>query len=227
MKSRYTPLLFVLMLLVLRIPAAAGPGQDTGTASGFWWEVELKMSVTGSYRYEKNKTAHEGKYSFEIRSTGALEQDMSNDYILYAGEPEVTVLDWNESASNGQTGSEETNLKEKFQPELRLNYVLKESGKIYFDLEVFPKAPLPKAPHPFFAFLLPRSAMNKSINKKDKYNKNIVTGSNGIKIPEKSILRNDETVRSFSWLWRRNKAGLVNSHSVELAIKITRKTRDR
>jgi len=219
MKIKYALPLFVIMLLVLSAPAPAAPGQDTETASEFWWEVELEMSVTGNYRFKENNNTHSGEYSFEIHSTGALEQDMSKDYILYGGEPEITALNWRESVFNSRNNPETINLEEKIKPELRLNYVIKESGKIYFDLEVFLK-------DPFDHFLLPRSALNKSINKKDKYNKNIVKGSNNVLVPEKPILGKKETIREFNWLWRRNKAGLLHSHSVVLNIKITRKPRD-
>lgn len=217
MKIKYALPLFVIMLLVLSASAPAVPGQETEPASEFWWEVELEMSVTGNYRFKENNNTHNGEYSFEIHSTGALEQDMSKDYILYGGEPEITALNWKESISNGRNSPETINLEEKIKPELRLNYVIKENGKIYFDLEVFLKGP-------FDRFLLPRSALNKSINKKDKYNKNIVKGSNRVMVPEKPILGKEETIREFNWVWRRDKEGLLHSHSVVLKIKITRKS---
>lgn len=226
MKLRYILPLFILMILVLMAPGLAAAGQETGATSEFWWQVELDMSVIGSYRFSENNYTHDGRYSFEIHSTGALEQDMSKDYILYGGEPETTVLEWKESVPGAQNDPGAINLEEKIKPLLRLNYVLNESGSIYFDMEVFLETPHPDDSHPFSHFLLPRSALNKSINKKDKYNKNIVKGSNRVTIREKPILRKEETVKEFNWLWRRDKEGLLNSHSVVLTIKITRKIRD-
>jgi hypothetical protein len=205
-------LLCITALMFLR---SAAPGQDTEPKSEFWWEMELTMSVTGNYRCSFNNVDSHGEYSFDIRATGGLEQDISKDYILYSSDPEITALQWKDAA-----------LKKEMKPSLHLNYVLNESGYIYFDLEVVPQ-PLPAEDSGPFAFLLlPRSALNKDINKKDKYNKDIINGSNNIRIPEKSILGNDETVKEFKWKWQRNKNGLMNAHSVEMKIRIIRKKRE-
>lgn len=209
-------LLILLTALTLTIQSPASPhqDQDTETQSEFWWEMELTMSVNGNYHFNFNNIDHNGEYSFNIRTSGSLEQDMSKDYILYGGDPEITALEWKDPP-----------LTNEMKPGLRLNYVLNESGYIYFDLETFPLPPPGKEAGPFAFFLLPRSALNKDINKKDKYNKNIIKGSNNIKIPEKSILQKNETLNEFKWQWQRNKNGLMNSHSVEMKIKITRKKR--
>lgn len=217
MKTQYF-LLILLTALALTIhgPASSHRDQDTDanteTESEFWWEMELTMSVTGSYRYNFNNIDHDGEYSFNIRAAGGLEQDISKDYILYGGDPEITDLHWTDSTST-----------KEMKPGLRLNYVLNEGRYIYFDLEVFLQPSPTEEPGPFAHFLLPRSALNKDINKKDKYNKNVVQGSNNVRIPEESILQKDETFTEFKWQWERNKNGLMNAHSVEMKIKITRK----
>jgi hypothetical protein len=88
---------------------------------------------------------------------------------------------------------------------------------------VFLKTPAPGNPHPLEKFLLPRSALNKTINHHDKYNKNVVNGSNKIQMREKPILKQTETEKEFQWQWQRKKNGLSNTHSVKVELKIVKK----
>ncbi|MCP4150860.1 MAG: hypothetical protein GY757_24145, partial [bacterium] len=61
-----------------------------------------------------------------------------------------------------------------------------------------------------------------AIHPDDKYNKNVVSGSNGIKLPEKYVNKK-EAQKSFKWQWEKNDKTLLNSHNVTLEIKILKK----
>ena len=213
--KKHLLIIVLLSITTFIFKGSAAPTPETETNSEFWWEMELTMEVNGSYHFNFNNIDVNGEYSFDIRVPGSLEQDISKDYILYSGDPEITTLKWKDPT-----------LKKEIKPFLHLNYVLNENGYIYFDLEVILQPLLKEESGPISSLLLPRSALNKDINKKDKYNKDITGGSNNISIPEKSILGNDETVKEFKWQWQRNKNGLLNSHIVKMKIKITRKKRE-
>lgn len=216
LKSIYLISFFFLLAVLTVEPAVES---DPGFQS--WWQVELKMSISGDYGYNYNNKNHKGEYSFEILSTASMEQDCDKDYILYQGETNISVQKWKEIIDINTP--ETTDLAEKMKPDIRMNYVLKENRKLYFDFEVFLKTPAPGNSNPLEKFLLPRSALNKTINQHDKYNKNVVNGSNKIQMPEKFILKQTETEKEFQWQWQRKKNGFSNTHSVKVELKIVKK----
>jgi hypothetical protein len=154
-----------------------------------------------------------------------MEYDYSQDYILYQGDKKITALNWNEIVYNEKEGVKRRDLSNTIKPDTRLNYVLRENRKLYFDLETFLETPILESTDPFHKFLLPRSALNKTINGQDKYNKYVKKGSNGVQLPIKLILDQTETIKEFHWQWRRTNHDFKNSHSVELKLKINKKTR--
>ncbi|MDQ1353327.1 MAG: hypothetical protein QG657_3633 [Acidobacteriota bacterium] len=196
------------------------------TETGLWWEVQLFMTVSGSYRYNYNNDTITGEYSFKILSTASMEQDNSGDYILYPAGEQISVINWKERSADkeGDFKATPTDLAKAMTPGMQLNYVLKENRKVYFDFVVFLKAPIPDNGHPFKQFLLPRSALNQSIDRENKYNKNVRKGSNAVQIAEKLFLKQVETVKSFNWHWQREKPDFFNSHSVALELKIIKKS---
>jgi hypothetical protein len=208
---------FFFLLSVLTVEPAVE--SDPGFQS--WWQVELKLSVSGDYGYNHNNKDHKGEYSFEILSTAAMEQDCDKDYILYQGETNISVQKWREIINKNTPVT--TDLAGKIKPDIRLNYVLKENRKLYFDFEVFLKSPVPGDPDPLKEFLLPRSALNKSINHHDRYNRDVFGGSNKIRMPEKLILKQTEAGKEFQWQWQRRGTGFFNTHSVKVELKIIKK----
>lgn len=221
MKWKY---LFPSLLLILfpHVGQAGSPDVETGT----WWEVQLFMTVSGSYRYFYNNDMIAGEYSFKIMSTASIEQDSSGDYILYPAGEQISIINWKERSTDKEGDFKTTaiDLAKTMSPTMQLNYVIKENRKLYFDFEVLLKTPVPDNAHPFKQFLLPRSALNQGIDRKNKYNKNVRKGSNAVQIAEKLFLKQVETVKSFNWQWQRETPGFFNSHSAALELKIIKKS---
>lgn len=215
---------FLIFFLIFFVVNA--PGVDSDPDTEVWWRIEFLLSVNGDYQYSHNNNNYDGKYSFKIMLDAAIEYDYSKDYILYQGEKKITDLNWKEIVLNEKEGYKRRDLSNTIEPDTRLNYVLKEKGKLYFDFETFLKTPILENTDPFNKFLLPRSALNKTINCQDKYNKYVKKGSNGVQLPIKLILNQTETIKEFYWQWRRNNNDFKNSHSVELKLKINKKTKN-
>jgi hypothetical protein len=220
MKLKHPMVIFAVFFLLICNAAAADPRREESEP---WWQVELTMSVSGSYHYKNDGLTHDGKFSFDILLEAAMEYDMSKDFLLYGGESKITTVNWKEVVYTEDGGLNTADMSRTVNPVARLNYVLKERRELCFDLEAFLKTPIMEVSDPFKKFLLPRSELNKTINRKDKYNKNITGGTNKICMPEKLILTQPETLKSFNWQWKRKRDDFLNLHSVELKIKITRK----
>ncbi len=220
---RLKVLSFILLFILSPFKGQTGhPDTETGT----WWEVQLLMTVSGSYRYYYNNDTIAGEYSFKIISTASMEQDNSGDYILYPSGEQISVINWKERTADKEDGfkTTATDLAKTMTPSMQLNYVIKEYRKLYFDFEVFLKAPVLDNAHPFNQFILPRSALNQGIDRKNKYNKNVRKGSNVVQIAEKLFLKQVETVKTFNWQWQRENPNFFNSHSVALELKIIKKS---
>ena len=215
---------FLIFFLIFFAGNASGVDSDPDIE--VWWKIEFLLSVNGDYQYRHNNNNYDGKYSFKIMFDAAMEYDYSKDYILYPGEKKITALNWKEIVLNEKEGYKRRDLSNTIEPDIRLNYVLKEKGKLYFDFETFLKTPILENSDPFKKFLLPRSAQNKTINRQDKYNNYVKKGSNGVQLPIKLILNQRETIKEFYWQWQWNKDAFKNSHSVEIKIKINKKIRN-
>jgi len=214
--------LILLLILFPHVGQAGPPDSEIGT----WWEVQLFMTVSGSYRYYYNNDTIAGEYSFKIISTASMEQDNSGDYILYPAGEQISVINWKERKADKEGDFKTTaiDLAKTMTPGMQLNYVIKENRKLYFDFEVFLKAPVLDSTHPFKQFLLPRSALNQNIDRKNKYNKNVRKGSNAVHLTEKLFLKQVETVKTFTWQWQRGKSDFFNAHSAALELKIIKKS---
>lgn len=191
-----------------------------------WWRVDFDVSVTGHYRYVHDGNAYDGEYAFKIHMNASLELDSDEDFILYQGGKTVEELSWKEmitSEDSEDGGPKLHDLSETVEPEVVLHYVLKERRTLLFDFEVFLKTPHLEAEHPFRRVLLPRSALNKAIHPRDRYNKGVKGGSNKVHFPEKPILKQAESEKSYHWQWQRKKDEVSSRHETYLTIKITRK----
>lgn len=215
---------FVLFSLLIFSPLVGHAG-NLNVEPGTWWEVQLNITINGSYRYNFNDTAA-GEYVFKIKSTASIEQDYSGDYILYPESEQVSVVDWKEKRREKENGtiSTSTDFSKIMSPSLRINYVIKKEGELYFDFDIFLKNEIFNSPHPLKQLLLPCSALNHEINPKNKYNRDVRKGSNEIKIAEELFLNQLETIKSFGWEWQRDNPELFNSHSVVLELRIIKKS---
>jgi hypothetical protein len=214
------------LILLVVLPLFGAQTRLPDTEIGTWWEVQLIMTVSGSYRYFYNNDTVAGEYSFIIVSTASMEQDNSGDYILYPSGEQPTIINWKERPADkeGDFKTTATDLSKTMTPSMQLNYVLKENRKLYFDFQMFLKTPTIDNAHPLKQFLLPRSALNQNIDRKNKYNKSVRKGSNAVQIAEKLFLNQVETVKSFNWKWQRETTDLFNSHSAALELKIIKKS---
>ncbi|MCU0288291.1 MAG: hypothetical protein MUF15_18090 [Acidobacteria bacterium] len=216
MKNIYS---FVILFFIFLLPGiyAAASGMETRT----WWEIQLLINADGNYKYDTNDNTINGKYSFKIVSSASMEQDKSGDYILYQGSERIPVIDWQEtSADKIGNNITTTDLSKTMMPGIHLNYVIKKNGKLFFDFDIFFNAPIVDNGHPFKGFLLPRSALNQSLDPKNKYNKNVCQGSNSVEVLEEVFLNQEEMVKTFTWQWQRKKTDFFNSHNVTVELKI-------
>lgn len=230
MKKKF--ILSLWLIIFSPLMGHMGHASSLNVEPGTWWEIQLSMTSSGNYRYYYNEVIT-GEYSFKLVSNASIEQDNSGDYILYQGSEQVSIINWSEkSAVKGtEKGTEKedstvssSDLSKILSPSMRLNYVIKKDGELYFDFDVFLKNPPPDKAHPFNQFLLPRSALNQGINPKDKYNKYVRSGANEVKIAEKLFLKQLETGKSFRWEWQRDNPDFFNFHSVDLELKIIKKS---
>ncbi len=216
---------FFLILFVIFLKGNASV-LDSDSDTEPWWMIEFLLSVNGNYQYSHNNSTYNGEYSFQIMLSASMEHDYSQDYILYQGEKKITALNWKEIVYNENEGYKRKDLSNKIEPDIKLNYVLRENGNLYFDFETFLKTPFLENTDPFEKFLFPRSALNKTINPHDNYNKYIKKGSNNVHLPRKRILSQTKTLEEFHWQWQKNSDVFKNSHSVELKLIINKKTRN-
>ncbi|HLP62200.1 MAG TPA: hypothetical protein VK186_25390 [Candidatus Deferrimicrobium sp.] len=218
MKWKY----FLFIMLLILSPLIGYAHTDAGT--GTWWEIRLVITVNGHYRNHHDNNDIDGEYSFKIISSASMEQDVSGDYILYQGDEQIPVNHWQEKPVDNEEKIISSDQSKTFLPGMRLNYVIKKNGKLYFDFEIFLKAPVQESAHPFKPFLLPRSALNQSIDPKNKYNKGVRKGSNAVELAEKLFLNQEETVKTFNWEWQREYRDFFNSHTVVLELIIIKKS---
>ena len=182
----------------------------------------MVMAVKGNYRYGNSSNGFKGDFSFKVHLSEGMERD-NGDYIIYHGKQDLLGLKWKEIIYKGKKVKEETDLSEKITPVIKLNYVVRSEGKIYFDIEISPES----VPHDEMTrkikLLLPRSAENQRLHWKDRYNSSVRKGSNHVIIDDIRIYQKDEAAKTFKWSWRRKKQIWMNSHTVDLKLKIFRK----
>jgi hypothetical protein len=232
MKKRHT-LAFPLIVLMLAgfLLSASGQDQPTKKESPFWWQVELRISVNGTYNYRVNNKGFEGNYSFIAIVLGTMEED-EDDFIFLQAYQEIQGNKWREVVFNG-TGRIGTELGGKIKPEATVNYVFHEKGVLSFDFDFksiqvpFVSAVFPK---PVKSLQLPESAGDDSVYAKINYNKGIVGGSNRVTLAGKDIYKKNkkEINLVFQWKWKEENNGTnentswKNTHRVETKLKIIR-----
>jgi len=220
MKSKYQ-----LLIVLLVFGCFCSHLFSKHTDSGFWWQVEFKIVVSGQYNYQTNNIGFDGKYSFTTVLLGTLEED-EGDFIFLQAYQDIRGMKWKEVTHN-ENGRKEQNLVEKIKPEITLNYVFREKGDLSFDFD-FQPVPLPYKstifPTPVKQLRLPESAAEESINSRAKYKKGIVNGSNRVVLADTAIYHKEkkEVNRVFKWKWQEKKKSWKSVHEVDVRLKIIR-----
>jgi hypothetical protein len=199
-------------LLVLLIPR-----QD------LWWQVELRLEVSGRYEYRENPDSSEGisgHYTIILSAVGSLERD-NGDYILYPGESRVVRVRWVESMG-GESGRQVMDRSEQIKPELKFYYVLRRGSKIHLDFEVVSPWLAMERAAAYPDLLLPRSWENRLVHPGERYNKDIKEGSNRVCVPERPIYKREAVDDRFHWRWRRENLSASHDHRVDCRLKISR-----
>ncbi|HOW85802.1 MAG TPA: hypothetical protein P5119_01415 [Candidatus Aminicenantes bacterium] len=195
-----------------------------GPAGGaVWWEVRLDVSVEGAYTVRGGGAALAGNFSCRSRWEGRLEQD-GDDFLLVHLKTEV--LEWRLRERSGPAGSD--NVLEApagVQPDLAVNYVLKDGREVefVFDLDGV-TIPLHASPIslPLELPRVPGRAPGQD------YGDFVRRGTSRVAIPETDLLgRSPE--RRFSWSWRREKRLMkgpavldaIQSHTAEVRVSVT------
>jgi len=191
-----------------------------------WWEIKMTITVQGEYRQDAREVVHSGTYAFTIVWTGATEKD-PDDYILYHTNYELKHWEAEERAAYPQEIRFFTTRDFPDKPELKVNYVLKIEGGLYFDFFIKGfEVPLSPAPEHFLV-QMPASEENTSGPAAGSYNTHVQTGSNRVYLEEKQFQK-ASLEKDFAWTWKsqtwvqqmENSIYQANSHKVQVKIFI-------
>ena len=237
MKKRHT-LAFPLIVSMLAgfLLSASGQERPAKKESPFWWQVELRISINGTYNHRVDNKGFEGNYSFTAIVLGTMEED-EDDFIFLQAYQGIRENQWKEVVFDG-TRRIGTELGEKIKPEATVNYVFHEKGVLSFDFDFKSiRVPFVSAlfPKPVKSLQLPESAGDDSVYAKINYNKGIVGGSNRVTLAGKDIYKKNkkEINRVFQWKWQEGNNGTngdkswKNAHRVETKLKIIRLIKER
>jgi hypothetical protein len=189
-----------------------------------WWQVELRITVTGEYAYQTNDNGFEGNYSFTAVVLGTMEDDDDDDFIFVQAHREIPGMKWEETIYK-QKEKKQFNLQGKINPETNLNYVFARDGELSFDIEIMPVL----VPYenslltcPIKSVHLPESAGDETIADKAHYNNGITDGSSRIVVAVKDMYGEKEIHRVFKWKWQEKDpvSSWNHSHEVEATLKI-------
>jgi hypothetical protein len=188
-----------------------------------WWQVELRIAVTGEYALQTNNNGFKGNYSFTAIILGTMEDDDDDDFIFVQAHREIPVLKWEETIFK-QKEKKRLDLHGKINPEINLNYVFARDKELSFDIEIKPVlVPLKNSLliFPLKSLHLPESAGDETIADKTHYNNGITTGSNRIEVAVKDMYSQKEIHRVFRWQWQEKDPVTSWSHSHEVAATLT------
>jgi len=165
-----------------------------------WWEVKMTITVQGEYRQDAREVMHSGTYAFTIVWTGAMEKD-PDDFILYHNSYELAHWQAEERAAYPQEIRTLTTQDFPDKPELKVNYVIKKDGGLYFDFFIKGfDAPLSPAPE-HFSVQMPASEENALGPAGGSYNPHVQTGSNKVFLEEKQFEK-ASLEKIFAWTWK-------------------------
>lgn len=216
MNNRYKP--FVLILLFCN---ALLFSKDYDPQ--LWWQVELRIAVTGEYALQTVNNGFEGNYSFTTIVLGTMEDDDDDDFIFVQAHREIPLMKWEETIFK-QKEQKQFNLQGKINPETNLNYVFARDGELSFDIEIVPVLVPYKNSMlicPIKTLHLPESAGDETIVDKNHYNSGIITGSNRIVVAVKDMYSQKGINRVFRWKWQEKDPVTSWSHRHEVTATLT------
>jgi len=184
--------------IFLAFPSSSSPQQEDPP---LWWNIKIAVECWGEYQLESREARCTGTYALAFLWIGTIEKDDA-DYLLVHRSCDLTRWEIEERLSEG--GSLKSLSKEEIadKPELRMKYILKEGGDLFFDF-VIKGFDVPKGfPSRSFYLSLPASEENGDQPGGINYDDFIKTGSNRIVIEEKKFLMG-HVEKTFDWAWSR------------------------
>lgn len=203
----------------------------------YWWQVELRVAMSGDYSYRKDNKGFDGNYSFSTLLLGSIQDDEGGDYVFLQVHQEVKDVRWKEVLfiEAKRIESNLNDLSGKVVPELTINYIFHNKGSLLLDFEYnalqvpfigtggtnSAELILPGVVHMLH---LPVSAGDESIGNKGKYDKGVILGSNRVTFTVKELTANPLVTKSYEWTWR-DKSGSTwkSRHTVKITLKMARK----
>lgn len=191
------------------------------------WDIQIIVEADGRYGLETRQSRHEGSYRLRAHWLGLMERD-DEDFLLLHKERSLEKWEAEERSTRGEDLALLKTANFSEQPELRVNYVLREEDFLLIDF-VVAGFDIPRAlSSDVFPLALPAAAGGRSWFIGQAYDPFVIKGSNRIAIPLASILKGPE-VRKFPWTWRyrgwlpRSDQNLLvtQSHEAVVTVSIT------
>jgi len=214
----------LLAALLLAGATAGGPAPAAGPG---WWEVRLSIAAKGTFAVRGGGEGPlSGEYVLRARFEGRLNPD-GDDFLLVHLKTET--LEWSLRETAGPREAAGAGEPPKAPaPVLRLNYVLREKGRIELDFTFDGGAVPLRAASPGIPLELPCSAHGVAAGRPG-YVDDVLVGSNRIVLPVSDLVRR-RPERTFAWTWtgtKRTEAGsrayvTVQSHSAEAVVGLVR-----
>ena len=189
-----------------------------------WWQVEVRLAVTGEYAQQTENNGFDGNYSFTAVVLGTMEDDDDDDFIFVQAHQQISGMKWEETIYK-QKEKKQCNLHGKIYPETNLNYVFARDGELSFDIEIKPLS-VPYENSPLMSSIkslhFPESAGDETIADKNHYNNGITRGSNRIVAAVKDMYSGKDIYRVFKWKWQEKDpvSSWSHSHQVEATLTI-------
>jgi hypothetical protein len=177
--------------------AASFAASGTGPA----WKVLIRVAAEGDYRSESSGSRTDGSYALEFEWTGTIEKD-GEDFLLV--HTDCVLKSWRieERDSDGETVRAITEKDAPDKPELKVNYVLNDRGRVRFDFLVT-GFDVPLAGNAeTFPLVFPVSAESGVRAGTVAYNSAVKSGSNDVAV-DAAKLQSGPVEETFAWTWRR------------------------
>ena len=207
-------------LLLLGPCWVGGISSGDGPAASLWWPIEISGEVVGAFDLRIGPVQATGTYRFHFFWNGSMERD-NGDYILYQGTGSVSDLEWNETHRDIPSGKLTRIPVSDRKPEFRTTYVLRDEENLVFS-GAFSPLMLDMKNRTSISVWLPRGSEGPAGDQSERYNRDVVAGSNHLVLVERRIYAEDETVEDFSWEWRRSGPEGSQRHEVRMRFKVSK-----
>jgi hypothetical protein len=166
-----------------------------------WWDIKIVVETKGMYKLESRASRCTGTYALAFLWTGSIEKD-GEDYLLVHRSCDLTRWDIEETAFSDESVKILSKADIGDKPELKVNYILKKDGGLYFDF-IIRGFDVPKSlPSGSFYLNLPASEENADRTAGIDYDDYVKAGSNRIVVEESKIL-SGAFEKTFDWVWDR------------------------